>query len=115
MLIQTTIKKECKIKIFLYFSNKLRLLNNVKFILMSCVNLTIFSAIFYFGFLFNSVWTNWANQLISICVISIVSDFIFIEIIIELLISFMLALKMNFLSKYVISSLLKIKNLRNMN
>ena len=82
---------------------------------MSLINLSIFSGIFYFGFLFNSVWTQWANQLIGICVVSLVSDFIFVEIIIEFLISIVLALNLNFLSKYIVGSLLKLKNLRNMN
>jgi len=83
--------------------------------ILSLINLILYSGLFYYGFLFNAVWFIWGRRLVLIAGVTLVFDFIFIEVFMEAFILMLINCKMFPFSKLLIKFFLTIKYLRNMN
>lgn len=89
--------------------------NNKKFILLTIFNIILYGGLFYYGFLFNSVWTNWGRRLVNVCLLTIFIDFILMELLLEVLIILMIKINLSGFENQVVKFILGLKYLRNMN
>lgn len=93
----------------------MKTINIVKFIFLNILSLFIFAGTFYLSFCLYAVYAFYGNQLIVAWGLTIVFDFIVMEILLEIFISILKCCKGNCFIDSLIDMMVGIKNFRNGN
>jgi hypothetical protein len=114
LTLKTLCKKNELIINILMYSKMQSFMNIVKTIIINLVNIFMAGLLYFFSFGFCAVWSDWAHNLLIIWLITLLIDFLVMEIILELLIfSFFMARNKGGWLKRIMNFIINIKNLRN--
>lgn len=95
--------------------SSIRTINLIKTIFLTLLSFLIFGGTFYMSFCLYSVYSFYGNQLIVTWLLTLVFDFIVMEILMEVFISMLMCCKGNCLIDSLLGMMIGIKNLRNSN